>query len=104
HRIVGSNYRRLQRDLEALGLRRRRQHDTRRSLITLARVDGASRDVLRACTHGDAGDVFDGYTSWPWETKCREVAKLRIGRRGVSQADPLGHNQGHSSGHSAAGD
>ncbi len=83
HRLSGSTWRRLQADLATLGLRPRRTHDARRTLITLGRSDGCDRDVLRACTHGERGDVFDAYTSWPWDVKCREIAKLQVGRRGA---------------------
>lgn len=92
HRLSGSSWRRLQRDLSTLELRARRQHDARRTLITIGRSDGCDRDVLRACTHGESGSVFDGYTTWPWDVKCREIAKLNLHRRGaqvhsISQAN-----------------
>jgi hypothetical protein len=29
-------------------------------------------------THDPKGDVFNEYTSLPWEALCREVAKLRV--------------------------
>lgn len=78
HRLDGSSLRRLGYDLDKLGLRRRRQHDARRTLISIGRTDGCDRDILKACTHGDRREVFDQYTTWPWEAKCREVAKIRI--------------------------
>ncbi|MGZ6126185.1 MAG: hypothetical protein ACXWLR_14550, partial [Myxococcales bacterium] len=36
-------------DCDAVGLRQRRVHDLRRTGITLAREDGADKDVLRFC-------------------------------------------------------
>ncbi|MFH1002765.1 MAG: site-specific integrase [Chloroflexota bacterium] len=69
----------LQKDLEALGLRRRRTHDLRRTMITLARSDGARSDVLKAITHGAAGGVMELYTTWPWAVLCDEMTKLQIG-------------------------
>lgn len=66
------------RDLVRLGLRVRRGHDLRRTFVTLARADGARRDVLEAVTHGPRGNIVDVYTSWPWDVLCTEVAKLRI--------------------------
>ena len=48
-------YKRLHIDCDAVGLRHRRVHDLRRTGITLAREDGADKDVLRFCTHGRAG-------------------------------------------------
>jgi len=68
-------------DLAALGLRPRRVHDFRRTFISLAREDGAERDVLKLVTHAPPSDVFDLYTSVPWERRCAEVTKLRIERR-----------------------
>jgi integrase len=65
-------------DLERLGLRRRRQHDLRRTFISLARTDGARKDVLERVTHGSRGDIVDMYTELPWALRCEEVAKLRV--------------------------
>lgn len=66
-------------DLERLGLRPRRQHDARRTFITLAQADGARKDRLRLITHGPEGDIIDIYTEMPWEPLCEEVLKLRLG-------------------------
>lgn len=82
HRIDNTSYERMQRDLRALGFRPRRQHDARRTLISLGRADGCNPDILRACTHGSSREVFDDYTTWPWEAKCREIERIRIRRRG----------------------
>lgn len=79
-------YKRFRQDCDRLEIPRRRQHDTRRTFITLARSDGADRQVLKAITHGDRGDVFDMYTSWPWETVCRAVSCLRVSRVGAGGA------------------
>ncbi len=65
-------------DLDRLQLRRRRQHDLRRSFVTLCLADGARKDVLRWVTHGPEGDIIDLYTTLPWEALCNEVAKLKI--------------------------
>ena len=53
------SWKRAQWDLDALGLRRRRVHDLRRSGITLARGDGADRDILRRGTHAPPKDVME---------------------------------------------
>jgi hypothetical protein len=54
-------FKRLRDDLAALGWRHRRGHDLRRTLISLARTDGARKDILELCTHtprkGSAIDV-----------------------------------------------
>ncbi len=67
--------------LEALGFRRRRFHDLRRTFITLARVDGARADLLEMITHAPRGDIINIYTSMPWPSLCAEVEKLKIERR-----------------------
>ena len=69
-------------DLEAVGLRSRRGHDLRRTFITLAQVDGAQRDILKAITHGAApSDIMSLYTTWPWPKMCAEIAKLDVALR-----------------------
>jgi len=68
-------------DLERIGLRRRRQYDSRRTFISLAQADGARKDILRWVTHGPEGDIVSLYTTLPWATLCEEVAKLKIGLR-----------------------
>lgn len=65
-------------DLDHLGLRRRRQHDLRRTFISLARADGARKDILETVTHGERGDIIDAYTTLPWAAVCDEVAKLKV--------------------------
>jgi len=76
-------------ELARLGLRHRRGHDLRRTMISLARSDGADRDKLKACTHGPSGSIIDLYTTWTWASLCDEVAKLRIGvgRGGADQLE-----------------
>jgi len=75
-------FKRLRDDLVTLGLRHRRGHDLRRTLISLARTDGARKDILELCTHTPKkGSAIDLYTTFPWESLCEEVAKLKIHRR-----------------------
>jgi len=47
-------------------------------MISLARADGAAKDVLQTVTHGARGDIMDSYTTLPWANVCAEVAKLRV--------------------------
>jgi integrase len=78
-RTKNDSYKRLQRDLQLLGFRRRRGHDLRRTMISLAQDDGASREILRDVTHGRSKrDAIDDYTTLQWSTPCAEIAKLRI--------------------------
>jgi integrase len=67
-------------DLKRLGLRKRRVHDARRTFITLARVDGARKDVLEQITHSGRGGIMDVYTSLPWPSLCEAVACLKVER------------------------
>jgi len=64
---------------DELEIRRRRIHDTRRTFISLARDDGAQRDVIKSLTHPlDGSDAHDSYTTFAWSRCCEEVAKLKI--------------------------
>lgn len=77
-----STYRLFAADCAALGLRQRRQHDMRRTFVSLALADGADKHLLRWVTHGppeDKGDVMDSYTTLPWTTLCEQVSKLKVG-------------------------
>ena len=70
--------RRFHEDLEQLGIRERRQHDARRTFVSLARGDGARKDLIHLVVHGPEGDITDDYTTMPWASLCDEVAKARI--------------------------
>ncbi len=78
HRNVNRALRRFHEDLDRVGLRRRRQHDLRRTFVTLLRVDGARVDILEQVSHGPRGTIVDMYTTLPWPTLCEEIRKLRI--------------------------
>ncbi|HYO71211.1 MAG TPA: hypothetical protein VEU33_34535 [Archangium sp.] len=56
-------------------------------LISLARTDGARRDILELCAHTPrkSGNTIDLYTTFPWETLCAEVAKLKVQRHECGQ-------------------
>jgi len=84
-RMRDKNYTRkcFLRDLRTLGIDHRRVHDLRRTFISLAREDGADKDVLRRGTHQPPREVMELYTTVEWRKLCEEVAKLRI-----SLADP----------------
>ncbi len=68
-------------DLERLDLRGRRQHDARRTFISLCLDDGARRDRLEWVTHGRRGDIVGMYDEPQWAALCEEVAKLKIAMR-----------------------
>ena len=69
---------RFHEDLERLGLRERRQHDLRRTFISLARADGARADVLEEVTHAKRGDIMNLYTELPWALLCEAVSCLHV--------------------------
>jgi integrase len=73
-------YKRMRKDCDALGFRRRRTHDTRRTGITLLREAGADKDIVRTWTHKPSRDVIDQYTSFGWEKMCDEMMKLKVRR------------------------
>ncbi|MFC1610554.1 tyrosine-type recombinase/integrase [Myxococcota bacterium] len=76
------SFKRLREDLKVLGFRHRRGHDLRRTMISLARIDGARKDLLELCTHTPRkrDKAIDVYTEFPWESLCAEIAKLDIKR------------------------
>ena len=47
-------------------------------MISLARADGAVKDILETVTHGARGDIMDSYITLPWANVCAEVARLRV--------------------------
>jgi integrase len=82
-------FKRLRADLAALGLRHRRGHDLRRTLVSLARTDGARADLLERCTHNPTKKErsIDVYSTFEWAPLCAEVAKLRIGPELLATAE-----------------
>lgn len=60
--------------LPGCGLRHRRLHDARRTLLSLVRSSSAAQDVARAITHTVIADkVLDAYTTFEWEALCKAV-------------------------------
>lgn len=75
----------LQEDLELLGHRRRRVHDMRRTLASLAMADGADKYFLQWITHGpQKDDAFDDYVTPPWATLCEQIACLKLEPRAAA--------------------
>ncbi|MBM4185591.1 MAG: hypothetical protein FJ207_15455, partial [Gemmatimonadetes bacterium] len=106
-RMRDKNYSRkcLMADFKALRLRHRRGHDLRRTMISLARRDGARRDLLEICTHTPSSShAIDLYTEFEWKDLCGEVAKLRLtlARPTPSVPEPLLSNPTIPSGASDA--
>lgn len=79
----------LKGDLERIGLRGRRQHDARRTFISLCRSDGARKDLLRLITHGrKTEDVMESYSELEWKRLCRQVRRLKLGPAEPAPAEP----------------
>jgi hypothetical protein len=87
NRSVNHMLKKFHKDLGRIGLRPRRQHDLRRTFISLAMGDGARKDILRWVTHTrPRSDTVDDYTTLVWQPLCEEVAKLRITLRRPPEA------------------
>lgn len=70
----------LRHDLPAAGLRHRRLHDARRTLISVLRSAGVSDTAIRAVTHTSTSDrILDAYTTWKWAGLCGELEGVEWG-------------------------
>lgn len=78
NRSVNHMLKKLNQDLERLGMRPRRQHDFRRTFTSLCRAGGAREDLLRFITHGPSPSVMDAYTTLPWQALCDQVHGLHL--------------------------
>jgi integrase len=97
-------WKRAARHLQALGLRRRRIHDLRRTFVSLATADGADDRILEWATHGRPGDIMGAYGDADWRRLCEEVAKLQVVRLDPEReptpiAEPTETTGGPASGH-----
>jgi integrase len=79
HRHKMDGYKPHLKALELLGLAHRRQHDLRRTFVTLCIAGGADKDLLKWITHGPPrGVMIDAYTSPPWDLLCAQVQRLKL--------------------------
>lgn len=78
NRSANHMLKKLHQDLDRLKMPPRRQHDFRRTFISLCRSGGAREDLLRFITHGPSGSVMDTYTTLPWETLCDQAHGLHL--------------------------
>ena len=87
-RTYSSALKQLHRDQELLGLRQRNEHALRAFFITWgAETAGINPTVFRWLTHGaERGTVTGRYTRPQWESRCAEVAKLKLVRPGGDHA------------------
>lgn len=80
----------LQHDLEVLGLRRRRFHDTKATFVTYALDGGAQWSFLKRISHGATKkEMRDVYARPPWEVLCAQVRCIKAQLRGASVLIPL---------------
>ncbi|HYV49439.1 MAG TPA: site-specific integrase [Myxococcaceae bacterium] len=89
---AGTTLAHLQRDLEAVGLRKGNLHTLRRTFFSLGRQDGAAAQVLRLISE----EPRTGDPDVPYAARCAEIARLdvQVGRGGggggpVTPAGPL---------------
>jgi integrase len=75
----------LDADCKALGLRHRRTHDARRTLVSVAREDGARMDILQWVTHGRPGGIINMYSEVPWKLLCEQIGCIKIASLAPSQ-------------------
>lgn len=81
YRLPQLGLKRFHVDCDEVGLRRRRNHDARRTTNSLLIADGARDPVRGFIVWGPGKKVSDVYTTLPWETFCEEMAKLKISLR-----------------------
>jgi len=74
HRHRSHVYKEHLADLQALCMRHRRQHDLRRTFITLCRAGGSQDSILKWVSHGpQRSSIIVKYTSPPWASLCTAV-------------------------------
>lgn len=78
HHTKSSGYKMFQRALLAVGVQNRSLHSTRHTFISVARSNGARRDVLERVTHNASGEVIDIYTTFEWRALCEAVARFDL--------------------------
>ncbi len=76
HRDASNSLKRFKTDLERLGLRDRRQHDARRTWLSMVLAAGANETHAKWVAHGPPPTVLADYTTLPWATLCRVVEGL----------------------------
>ena len=78
NRSSGHMLKKFHEDCVRIGIRTRRQHDSRRTWISLARNAGANDLHRRWISHGPSDSVDDGYTTLHWQGLCAVVMAIRI--------------------------
>jgi integrase len=71
-----SAYKAFRRALATADVENRTLHSTRHTFISIARSNGAPKDVLERVTHNARGETIDTYTEFEWRPLCEAVARL----------------------------
>jgi integrase len=82
-----SGYKLFQRALRTAGVPNLSLHSTRHAFISIARSNGAAKDVLERVTHNASGETIDDYTTFEWRSLCDAVSKFSVD----SPVDPEGN-------------
>lgn len=81
-------------DCEAAGITPLTFHRFRDTCISLARRDGARKDVFERISHNSKGDIVDGYTLFDWAPLCEAMGALRF-----ELTEPQGNDGNHDTRH-----
>jgi integrase len=65
-------------DCQRVGIRERRQHDSRRTWLSVVLAAGANETHAKWIAHGPPPTVLGAYMSMPWSTLCAVVEGLRL--------------------------
>jgi len=65
-------------DCKRVGIRERRQHDSRRTWMSTVLAAGANETHAKWIAHGPPPTVLGAYVSMPWSTLCAVVAGLKL--------------------------
>ncbi len=69
-----SAYKLFRRALAKAGVVAHSLHSTRHTFVTLARRDGARKDVVERITHNASAEIVDVYTHFEWDPLCEAVS------------------------------
>lgn len=77
-RARATAYDAFQRSLKSAGVPNRTVHATRHTFISVARSNGARKDVLEKVTHNASGEIIDTYTAFEWRALCEAVSRFSL--------------------------
>jgi integrase len=87
-RVAITSWGLLKGDCERLGIRPRRLHGARHTMIRMHRDAGADREAVRGVTHAaPSRDAFDGYDRPGWARVCHELLKVPMALPALGESD-----------------